>query len=223
MLSRLNGRHFFRWVFKSTLLFMVITYSTGLSAQSIQEEGVDESNALIIGASLNNYFFEDDYIFNPIVTGDAGTLHLEGRYNYEDINTLSLFGGYNITVGNKLLWEVTPMIGVAFGETNGFIPAIESTLSYGAFEWYAETEYVVITDEGGDDYFYTWTELNYYPLDWLSLGLIGTRTRLYETDLELQYGISFGYHKGNFSVLASPMNLGTGDTYFYLSVSMAFD
>ena len=117
---------------------------------------------MIIGTSLNNYFFEDDYIFNPIVTGDAGTLHLEGRYNYEDINTLSLFGGYNIAVGNELLWEVTPMIGVAFGETNGFIPAIESTLSYGAFEWYLESEYVVITDEGGDDYFYTWTELLHY-------------------------------------------------------------
>ncbi|HEY3384899.1 MAG TPA: hypothetical protein VGK46_00225, partial [Saprospiraceae bacterium] len=72
-------------------------------------------------ATLNNYIFKEDYIFNPVLTADKGTLHLESRYNYEDLNTLSLFAGYNIEAGNELYFELTPMFGFAFGETNGVI------------------------------------------------------------------------------------------------------
>src|SRR5688572_4810031 len=105
-------------------------------------------------ATLNNYIFKEDYIFNPVLTADKGTLHLESRYNYEDLNTLSLFVGYNIEAGNELYFELTPMFGFAFGETNGVIPALEFTFTFGKLEWYSESEYLFITDEGGENYFY---------------------------------------------------------------------
>jgi hypothetical protein len=194
-----------------------------VSAQERQSPDSDAVPTLEMNVGLNNYFFKNDYIFNPVVTADRGGLHLEGRYNYEDLNTLSLFAGYNISVGQALRWEVTPMFGFAFGHTSGIIPAVESTLSYGAFEWYIETEYMIITDDGDENYLFTWSELNYYPWDWLSVGIIGTRTRLYETDLEVPRGFSLGYYHGPFAVMGSLMNAGFGDPYFYLSASFVFD
>lgn len=209
------------WAF--LLIVMAVFLPSGIVAQAVQDEDPDSNPSLTIYASLNNYFFQDNYIFNPIVTADRGGLHLEGRYNYEDLHTLSLFAGYTMRVGNALRWDVTPMIGFAFGATSGFIPALEFTLTYGAFEWYNESEYVLITDEGDENYFYAWSELNYYPLDWLSVGLIVTRTRLYETDLEVQSGLSLGYYHGAFSLLGSMMNFGYGDPYVYLRASVVFD
>jgi hypothetical protein len=191
-------------------------------AQAVQKRLVTDTPVLEFEASLNNYFFKDDYIFNPVMTADKGTLHLEGRYNYEDLNTLSLFGGYNIEAGNELYFEFTPMIGFAFGSTNGVIPALEFTVTYGSFEWYNESEHVLVTDEGGDNFFYAWTEFNYYPADWLSLGVIATRTRLYEMDSDLQGGVSLGYYQEDLRIMASLMNLDFKDPILYVSLSYRF-
>ena len=50
------------------------------------------------------------------------TLHLETRYNNEDLRTGSLWVGYNFAWGEKWQFEVTPMIGGVFGRTNGIAP-----------------------------------------------------------------------------------------------------
>ena len=173
-------------------------------------------------ATLNNYIFKDDYIFNPVLTADKGTLHLESRYNYEDLNTLSLFAGYNIEAGNELYFELTPMFGFAFGETNGVIPALEFTVTFGKLEWYSESEYLFITDEGGENYFYGWSEFNFYPQEWFSLGAIGTRTRLYDTDSDVLGGVSVGYYHRDLSLMAALMNLGGDGPFLYISASYGF-
>ena len=206
-------------VVKRACFILAILFNSGLAAQDSLARDAQDVSALFFNASLNNYIFKDDYIFSPVLTADRGALHLEGRYNYEDLQTLSLFTGYTISGGQTFRWEVTPMIGFAFGHTSGVIPALEFTLSYGAIEWYNESEYLLITDGGEENYFYAWSELNYFPLDWLSLGIIGSRTRLFQSDLELQYGFSLGYYRGSFSLLGSLMNFGHGDPYVYLSAS----
>ncbi len=174
-------------------------------------------------ATANNYIFADDYIFSPVVTADHAWLHLEGRYNYEDLQTLSVFAGYNVHAGGKLLLDVTPMIGFAFGKTTAFIPALELSLSYGRFELYNESEFLIDLNDAEFNFFYAWTELNYYPLDDLSLGLVATRTRLFETDLAIQRGLSAGFYAGRFSLYGALMNLGAGDAYAYISAGFTLD
>ncbi len=173
--------------------------------------------------SANNYIFADDYIFSPVVSADHDWLHLEGRYNYEDLQTLSVFGGYNVHAGGQLLLDVTPMIGFAVGNTTAIIPAAELTLSYGRFELYTESEFLVDFNDAAFNFFYAWTELNYSPLDWLSLGLVATRTRLFDTDLAIQRGLSAGFYAGAFSLYGSLMNLGSGDPYVFLSAGWTLE
>ena len=74
----------------------------------------ETSSSMAVHASANYYFLDDesDYI-QPTVFADRGRLHVEARYNYEDRETGSLWAGYNLTGGEAVTFEFTPMIGVA--------------------------------------------------------------------------------------------------------------
>jgi hypothetical protein len=40
-----------------------------------------------------------------------GWLHLEARYNYEALETGSVWAGYDFNAGKKLVLDLTPMVG----------------------------------------------------------------------------------------------------------------
>lgn len=124
---------------------------------------------------------------------DYKALHLEGRYNYEDLNTGSLFCGYTFEAGKKLKFSATPMIGFVFGNTNGIAPGLEWTLTWKKLDFYSESEYVFDLETKENDFFYNWTELAVTPFNNFRTGISGNRTRLYESDLEIQKGIFAQY------------------------------
>ncbi|NTW67735.1 MAG: hypothetical protein HGB21_15740 [Nitrospirae bacterium] len=39
-----------------------------------------------------------------------------------------------------------------------------------------------------DSFYYSWNELGISPLEWLRIGLVGQRTRLYQTERDIQRG-----------------------------------
>jgi len=79
---------------------------------------------------------------NPNLTADHGGLHLEARYNYEDLETGSLWVGYNFSAGQNVVLQATPMIGGVLGKTTGVAPGYEVSLSYVKLELSTQGEYV---------------------------------------------------------------------------------
>ena len=74
-------------------------------------------------ASVLTYFLPDEGNYaQPRIATDRGWLHLEARFNYEDLNTGSMWIGYNVSGGETLEWALTPMVGGVFGETDGVAP-----------------------------------------------------------------------------------------------------
>jgi hypothetical protein len=73
----------------------------------------------------------------PSITADRRWLHLEARYNYEDLETGSVWAGYNFSGGEKLAWEFTPMLGAVFGNTTGVAPGYKGSLSWWKLELYS--------------------------------------------------------------------------------------
>ena len=128
----------------------------------------------------------------PTITAVRGWLHLEARYNYEDLETASLWAGYNFGGGEKLAWELTPMLGGVFGNTTGIAPGYKGSLSWWKLELYSEGEYVIDTGHSSDSFFYNWSELALVPVDWFRIGLVTQRTRAYETDRDIQRGMLVG-------------------------------
>jgi len=146
-----------------------------------------------------------DYLA-PILTADRDWLHLEARYNYENLDTGSLRAGRNFSVGDKLVLEATPMIGAEFGDTDGIVPGYEFSLRYGRFELYSEGEYVFDTQDSSQNFFYTWSELSYSPLDWLGVGVVAQRIKAYQADFDIQRGLLAGFSYERVEVTAYVFN-----------------
>jgi len=144
-------------------------------------------------ASLSAYFLprQPDYL-DPVVMADHGGLHLEGRYNYEALDSGSFWVGWNLHFGGDLSLALTPMVGGVVGSLDGFAPGCEATLAYGKLSLFSSGEYVI--DAAGKDgnFFYTWTQLTYAPWAWLQVGIVAQRTRAYQSDLDIQRGFLVG-------------------------------
>lgn len=172
---------------KFLLLILVIS---ALSARGQNSDSSSKSWA--IDASVNNYFIPNDLLVMPVLSYDRERLHLETRYNYEDLKTASLWGGYNFELGKKLKLEATPMLGFVFGQTDGIAPGVEFTLSYKKFYLYHETEYLFNFDDHSSNYYYQWSELGYSPTAWLNFGLTAQKTKVFQSNLDIQRGIFAG-------------------------------
>jgi len=159
---------------------------------------------------------------SPTFAGDHDTLHVEARYNYEAQRTGSLWAGYNLSVGKKLVLEATPMIGGVFGNVTGVAPGLEFTVTYKKIQLYSANEYVFDTSTKADNFFYTWTQLTYSPLEWFTVGYVVQRTRAYHTPLDIQRGLLVGFTHKKVNFTTQIFNMGQADPTVVLSLGYSF-
>lgn len=161
-----------------------------------------------------------DYV-NPNFTTDRGWVHLEVRYNYEALQTGSLWGGYNLSFGDKVVFDVTPMVGGVFGDSTGVASGCNLSLTYKRFSFSSQSE-IVFYPNDSSDFFYTWTEMTYSPWDWLRAGLVIQRTKAYKSELDIQRGFLVGvsYKRADLSVFV--FNLGWTDPTIVLAAAFSF-
>jgi hypothetical protein len=148
-------------------------------------------------ALIDGYFVpgEQGYV-NPIFTADHRWLHLEARYNYEDLKTGSLWLGYNFNLSPKKLdLTLTPMVGGVFGRTNGIAPGFDASLTWEKLNFWVSNEYVFDVGDPSANYFYTWPQITYSPVDWIHLGVVAQRTQAIQSDT--QAGFLFGLSHKN--------------------------
>jgi len=174
------------------LAIALVMLPTAVSAQT-PAPPPDDAPAWEFAVAASAYFSRGDEDFvQPSITADRGRLHLEGRYNYEALDTTSVWAGYNFGGGETVTWELTPMFGAVFGATDGIAPGYKATIGWRKLEFYSEGEYVVDTGGSSNSFLYNWSELTLAPVEWFRLGLITQRTRLYGTDRAIDRGALAG-------------------------------
>jgi len=177
--------------FLSTVIVLSGITVLARAAPAFAEEGPGKT--WDFSASAYTYFVPESRNFIvPTFTADRGWLHLEARYNYEGPGTGSAWVGYNFHVGEKLSLDFTPMLGGVFGRTNGIAPGYRGTLSWWKLVLYSEGEYVFDTGDRSASFFYSWSELSLSPVEWFRFGLAAQRTRVYESDRDVQPGFLVG-------------------------------
>ena len=164
---------------------------------------------------------DQEYV-QPTFTADHDWLHLEARYNYENLETGSVWVGYNLSGGEKLEWELTPMLGGVFGNTTGIAPGYKGSLNWWKLELYSEGEYVFDTGNSAGSFFYSWSELSVAPVDWFRFGLVGQRTRAYQTDLDIQRGLLVGFTYKEIDFTTYAFNLDRDKPTWVFSVGVGF-
>jgi hypothetical protein len=209
-------------------LIMLALFSPqdGLSqmTNSVPQPSVEDSpEQWSFTASLYGYIVPEskDYV-NPNFTADRGWLHLEARYNYEALETGSLWAGYNFKTGETVQFEFTPMLGGIFGDLTGVAPGYNLSISYKRFSFSSQSEYVFDTGNSSGNFFYTWSEVTYSPWDWLRAGLVVQRTKAYKSDLDIQRGFLVGVSYNRADLAVYVFNLGWTDPTIVLSAGFNF-
>jgi hypothetical protein len=198
-------------------------WGLGQSTNSAPELSESSSNLWSFSASAYGYLVPDsrDYI-NPNFTADRGWLHLEARYNYEALETGSLWLGYNFSTGETLTFEIAPMLGGVFGELTGVAPGYNLSLGYKRFALSSQGEYFFQTGDSSGNFFYTWSELTYSPLDWFRAGIVVQRTKAYRSDLDVQRGLLVGFTYKRIDLATYVFNFGWTEPTVVVAVALNF-
>lgn len=157
-----------------------------------------------------------------ILYADRGQLHFEARYNYEDLDTVSLFAGWTIEGGEEIHAAITPMIGGVFGDTNGVAPGLLLDVGWSKLNFYAESEYLIDADDSDESFFYTWSTLMWQFSPAFGAGVVAERTRIVDTDLEVQRGLALQVMPGPVGFSLYAYNPASDDAYYTLSMDLAF-
>jgi hypothetical protein len=176
-----------------------------------------------ISITVDGYLVPDrDSYVNPSVAADHGWLHLEARYNYENLRTGSVWLGYNFSAGKQLVLGITPMIGGVFGQSSGIAPGCEASLSYRRVTLSISNEYVFDVTDNARSFYYSWPQATYSPTDWLRVGLVAQRTKAFHTKLDTQRGFLVGLSHKRAEFTAYVFNPGWTDPSVVLEVGWSF-
>jgi hypothetical protein len=140
---------------------------------------------------------DDDYLMPTIVLEVSGW-HFEGRRNYEEKNSSSLWIGYNFEIGKELKLNIIPLAGVVIGSVAGAAPGLELEMSYDILSLNIQSEYFFNAENIDYSFFYTWNEFGVTPIDWLYAGIVIERTKAYKSDREVQAGLCAGISYSQF-------------------------
>ena len=76
--------------------------------------------------------------------------------------------------------------------------------------------------DSADSFFYNWSELTFGPADWLRVGLVTERTRVYETERDVQRGLLVGITYKNLEATTYVFNPDDSEPVVVFSVAFSF-
>src|SRR5262249_9607075 len=96
------------------------------------------------------------------------------------------------------------------------------SLSYHMLELYSESEYLFDLNDSSGNFYYNWSEATLSPRDWFRFGLVVQRTKVYQTDLDIQRGLLFGVSIKRVDLTGYVLNLGWEKPTVIFSVGINF-
>ena len=209
----------------ATIAGFAVCESLGAGASDIALQADSERNETKWKFSLATFTYlaqhARDYV-NPNFTADRDWLHLEARYNYEELKTGSVWFGYNFSSGKKLKFEATPMLGGVFGDITGIAPGYTITVRYRSIELSTQAEYFFDAATSDGDFFYSWSELSASPADWLRLGIVVERTQASGFSSDVRRGPLIGFKYKDVNLTTYWLAAGSDEATFVFAVTFNF-
>jgi hypothetical protein len=146
--------------------------------------------------------------------------YVEGRFNYEDMKTVSIYGGKLFSKEKgKLSYGIIPMVGVVAGKYKGGSVGFNMNVERGKLYFSSQTQFTFSIRNGSDNFFYSWSEVGAQPLDWFYAGVA-----LQQTDFKAgtELGGVLGITMGKWTLplyVFSPLN---ERRYFVLGIIGSF-
>jgi hypothetical protein len=143
----------------------------------------------------------------------------EARYNYDEKNTFSVLGGKTFSGEHRLDWSLTPMVGIAFGDLNGFTAGLNVSAQRRNFFFNLQSQYTVSTTRNYNNFLFSWGELGYQPLNWLYGGISLQHTREQGEKQLIEPGALLGITFNKVSFPFYVFNTFSNNRFFVLGVN----
>jgi hypothetical protein len=207
----------------AALLAPFVTPGTGRAMDGTPEAPAQEAISWSWSPSLLLYVVPGEPAYlQPTLGVDYGALHLEARYNYEARETASAWVGWNLSFGDSLRLDLTPMAGGVFGQMKGVAAGLTLELSWGPLAWWSQGEYVIDLGDTSQSYLYVWSELTVTGPEWLRIGLVLQRTRAFQTTTQVQGGPLAGVTFWKLSATVYFFAPGQDDQFVVVSAAGSF-
>lgn len=149
---------------------------------------------------------------------------VEARYNYEDLNTISLYAGKVFSKERKLSYSFTPIVGGVIGRFKGASVGLNLNIGYERLFFSAQSQYTFSVEDRKADFFYSWSETGYEIWNWLSVGMAIQQTHLYDTKFELgDPGVVVGFSIGKWEFPLYGFNPFDSNRYFVLGINRTLE
>ena len=85
--------------------------------------------------------------------------YFEGRYNYEALNTVSVYAGKIYERKAKISWSVNPVMGLLMGEYKGGSAGMNIKADYKKLSFSSQSQYTFSLFNKKENFTYSWSEL----------------------------------------------------------------
>jgi hypothetical protein len=165
----------------------------------------------------------ENYVWMPVIHYQSKKgIYAELRYNYEDLNTVSVYGGKTFAGGKTLQFSVTPMVGFAVGQFNGVSIATNTEVEWRSIYLSSQTQYSIATQVGEPDFFFTWSELGYNISRHLYGGFAIQYTKQ-QAFSDTEPGIVLGFNFRNFSIPVYAFSPLSSNPNFIIGLNYVFN
>ena len=191
----------------TSIFFQILSFA----AYSQHELGIEQYSYLGVG-QLNSLVPVAHYKTNS-------NWYAEARYNYDELNTFSLYAGRTFSGERSLTYSITPMIGGMAGKSRGGSLALNTEFDFRGFNFSSQSQYSVNADSRMSNYFFSWSELSYQPLDWLYAGVSLQNTQVYRTATLTEPGLLIGLSYKQWSFPVYSFNPFENERYFVVGLN----
>ncbi len=142
---------------------------------------------------LEQYYYMGTYkafTLVPVAYYQTNTnWYAEGRFNYEAINTLSLYAGKTFEKKAAFSYAASPIAGVVLGRLNGGSAGINLAMDYQNFYFNTQSQYTFSVQQRSNNFIYSWSDLTYRFSAKFAAGVSVQQTKLYQINGAFERGL----------------------------------
>jgi hypothetical protein len=144
------------------------------------------------------------------------------RYNYEEVQTISFYGGKIFSGGNAVTYSITPLAGFAAGRFSGLSFAANTEMGWKGFYISLQSQYSKSLEKDKPDFFFNWSECGYNISSHLFTGL-SLQYALHSGKVDAEPGFVVGINLKNVSVPLYVFNAFHAGCYFVLGLNYEYN
>jgi hypothetical protein len=179
-------------------------------------------------AAVEQYYFTRaagaDALMTPMANfTTSDNWYGEARYNFDELNTFSLYAGRKFSGKGNFSWQATPLIGGLMGQMNGGSVGVNFGMDYRRLFFASQSQYSFSVENNTNRYFYNWSELGYNATSWLYAGLAMQQTNIYGAVGRLEPGCMIGFSIRNWTIPLYAFNASDQERYFVLGLNWQWE